>query len=80
MAQSVKCLSLDSSSGHDLVVREIKPHAGLCADSAVRSLVGILSLSSLCDPPLLLHSLKMNKLKKTKTKTGAPGWLSQLSV
>ena len=30
MAQSVECQTLGSSSGHDLMVREFKPHAGLC--------------------------------------------------
>ena len=34
MAQSVKRLTLDLSSGHDLVVHEFKPHVGLWADSA----------------------------------------------
>ena len=31
---SVKCLTLDLGSGHDLTVREFKPRIGLCADSA----------------------------------------------
>ena len=34
VAQSVKHLSLDFSSGHDLTVRGIKPHVRLCTDSA----------------------------------------------
>ena len=33
MAQSVKCLSLDFGSGHDLMVCEFEPRVGLCADS-----------------------------------------------
>ena len=33
MAQSVKCLTLDPSSGHGLTVCGFKPHIGLCADS-----------------------------------------------
>ena len=33
MAQSLKCLSLDFGSDHDLTVREFEPHGGLCADS-----------------------------------------------
>ena len=33
VAQSVKWLTLDFSSGHDLTVPEIEPHIGLCADS-----------------------------------------------
>ena len=34
MAQSVKRSTLDFSSGHDLVVREFKPHVRLCAYDA----------------------------------------------
>ena len=34
MAQSVKRLTLDFGSGHDLVVPEIKPCVQLCTDSA----------------------------------------------
>ena len=34
MAQSVKRLTLDFDSGHDLTVGEIELHAGLCAESA----------------------------------------------
>ena len=34
VAQSVKCLTLGFSSGHDLRVFGIGPHIGLCADSA----------------------------------------------
>ena len=34
VAQSVKYLTLDLSSGHDLPVCGIEPHVGLCADSA----------------------------------------------
>ena len=30
MAQSVKPLTLDFSSGHDLMVLEYEPHVGLC--------------------------------------------------
>ena len=33
MAQSVKCLTLDFDSGHDLQVVGIEPHVGLCTDS-----------------------------------------------
>ena len=42
MAQSVKHLTLDSSSGHDLVVLEFKPHNGLCTGR--QSLLGVLGL------------------------------------
>ena len=34
MAQSVKCLTLDFSSGHDLTVQGFEPCIGLCTDSA----------------------------------------------
>ena len=34
MAQSVKHLTLDFSSGHGLMFLEFEPHIGLCADSA----------------------------------------------
>ena len=34
MAQSVKHLTLDLVSGHDLMVHEFKPHIGLCTNSA----------------------------------------------
>ena len=34
VAQSVKHLTLDFGSGHDLTVRGIEPRVGLCADSA----------------------------------------------
>ena len=33
VAQLVEHLTLDLGSGHDLTVREIKPHVGLCTDS-----------------------------------------------
>ena len=33
MAHLVKCLALDFSSGHDLMVREFESRIGLCTDS-----------------------------------------------
>ena len=33
MAELVKHLTLDFSSGHDLTLREIEPLMGICADS-----------------------------------------------
>ena len=33
MAQSVKRLTLDFGSGHDLRLCELEPHIGLCAES-----------------------------------------------
>ena len=53
----------DFGSGHDLTVGEFEPSVGSVL--AVQSLVGILILSSLFAPPLLMLSLslslKMNK-------------------
>ena len=49
VAQSVKRLTLDLSSGHNLMVRAFKPHIGLCADS-MESAWDALSLS-LCPSP-----------------------------
>ena len=40
VAQSVKHLTLDFSSGHDLTVREFKPRAGLCTDDERRACLG----------------------------------------
>ena len=34
VAQSVKHLTLDLGSGHDLMVHEFEPHIGLCADGS----------------------------------------------
>ena len=66
VAQSVKHLTLDFSSGHDLMVHEIEPHCGLCADSVEPAWD---SLSpSLSAPPMHTLSLKINKLKKTGIK------------
>ena len=55
MAQLVKCLALDFSSGHDLIVHESDPHIELCAGSVGPALD---SLSpSLSDPLLFVLSL-----------------------
>ena len=62
VAQSVECLTLDFSSGHDLMVGEFKAHIRLCTDSAEPAWD---SLSpSLSAPPLLALSLslKIHKL------------------
>ena len=60
MAQSVKRLTRDFGSGHDLAVPEIKMHSGLCADSEEP---GWDSLSpSLFAPPLhAVSPLSQNK-------------------
>ena len=58
MVQLVKRPTLDFGSGHNLMVHEIEPHVGLCADSKepgwdIFSLSLSLSLS-LSSPPLLV--------------------------
>ena len=55
MAQSVKRPSLDFSSGHNLMVREIEPRSGLYADS-MEPAWDFLS-PCLSAPPLLMHVL-----------------------
>ena len=59
VAQSVKRLTLDFGSGHDLTVRGFKPCMGLCADSAEACLGFSLSLS-LCSSPT--HSLSLSQI------------------
>ena len=56
MAQLVKRLTLDLDSGHDLMVHEIEPHVGFCADRAE------LAWDSL--PVSAPFSPTQNKLKK----------------
>ena len=51
-APSVKRLTLDFGSGHDLTDREFEPHIRLCADSCGACLGFSLSLS-LCPSPAL---------------------------
>ena len=63
VAQSVKCLTVAFSSGHDLTVYEFEPHIWLCADITESAWD---SLSFCLFAPLLtghvpLHSLKINK-------------------
>ena len=58
MAQSVKHLTVDFSSGHGLTVREFKPHVGLYAGSA--------------DGARLGFCLSQNKLKKNLKKKKRP--------
>ena len=61
MAQSVKCLTLDFSSGYNLMVREFECHIGLFADS-VEPPWDSLSLSLAPYPSLHSLSQKINKL------------------
>ena len=62
MAQSVKSTTLDSSSGHDLMVCEFEPCNGLCADCTEPAWDSP-SSSSLCSSPTGAHALalKINK-------------------
>ena len=53
MDQSVERLTLDVGLGHDLTVRDFKPHVGLCAGSMEPAWDSL----SLCVPPLLFLSL-----------------------
>ena len=65
MAQAVKRLTLDFSSGHDLTVCETEPRVGLCNDSTEPAWD---SLSpSLSAPPLLRLSLSVSQNKYIKT-------------
>ena len=62
VAQSVKCLTLDFGSDHDLMTHEIKPHMGSVLTAW--SLLGILSLPLSAHPWLvrvLSLSLKISK-------------------
>ena len=63
MAQSVKLLTLDFGSGHDLRVHEFKPHVGSVL--TMWSLLGILFLSL----SLSLKNKEINIKKTQKNKT-----------
>ena len=66
MAQSLKCLTLDFHSDHDITVREFGLRIRPCADS-LDPAWDSLSLS-LSTPPLLVLSLSQKK-KNEKKKT-----------
>ena len=68
VAQSVKCLTLGFSPGHNPMVHELvhefKPCVGLCTDSVEPALEsGSLSLSA--SPPLKINFKKINKNNTT---------------
>ena len=62
MAQSVEHLTLDFSSGHDLMVCEFEPNIGLGADSVEPAWDSL----SLCPSPT--HPVSVSK-NKNKNKT-----------
>ena len=73
MAQSIEHLTLDFSSGHDLVLPGFEPHAAFCADSsepgACFRFCLSLSLSlSLSAPPLLVLSPSLTVKNKLINK------------
>ena len=83
-AQSVKHPTLGFHSGHDLTVREFKPHIGPCDDSAEPAWD---SLSPFLSAPPRLLSISLNKYinknfkkrKEKKTNRIVHLWLPQLS-
>ena len=71
VAQSVKHLTLDLSSDHDLRVHGIEPHVGLCAHS-VQPAWDSLSPSLCPSAPLTIHKLKKKKLNVTRPLSLTP--------
>ena len=61
VAQSVKHLTLDFSSGQDLVVHETEPHVGLCAISTEPAWDSLSPSLSLSLPSSCFLSLSQNK-------------------
>ena len=61
MAQSVKYLTFDFCSGHDLTVSEFEPHIELCANSVELSWDSLSLSLSLSDPPPLVPFLSLLK-------------------
>ena len=61
VTQSVKGPTLDFSSGHDLVVCEIKPCIGLCTDSAKPAWDSLSPFLSLLLPHFCMSSISQNK-------------------
>ena len=59
VAQSVKRLTFDFGSGHDLTVCEIGPHIGLRADNTETAWVSV--SPSLSAPPTLVLCLSLKK-------------------
>ena len=61
MAQLVKHPTLDLGLGHDLMVCEIEPHVGLCADRAKPTWDSVSASLSAFPPSALSLSLSQNK-------------------
>ena len=61
VAQSIKRLTLDFGSGHDLKIHEFEPHVGLCADSVEPARDSLYLLLSLLFPCCLSLSFSQNK-------------------
>ena len=61
MAQVVKCLTLNFSSGHDLQVCEFEPCVRLCADDTEPAWDSLSTSLSLPLPRFLSVSFKINK-------------------
>ena len=64
VAQLVMCPTLDVSSGHDLTIREIKPHNGLTL--TVQSLRDFVSALSLPLPLLVIIFIPSLSLSQNK--------------
>ena len=62
MVQFVKNLTLDLSSGHDLMVSELEPHMGLCTDGLELAWDSV--SPSLCPSPTLSQNKQTNKQTK----------------
>ena len=61
VARSVKCMTLDFHSDHDLMVHRIEPCIGICRDSAEPAWDSHSLHLLLYSAPALLLSLKINK-------------------
>ena len=64
VAQSVKCLTLDLGSGHNLTVGEVEPRVGLCTDSEEPAWDSL----SLSAPPRLMHTHVLSLSQTNKQK------------
>ena len=66
VARSVKCLTLDFSSGHDLTILEFEPQVGLCTNSPQPAWDSV--SPSLCPSPAGTLSLSLSKYINLKKK------------